>query len=123
MKKSLNLEKLKINNFRITNIVANAALGFQINLSALGQQKLYIKNDKFPGLVYKGLPNVKSVLMFASGKLVFTGAKSKADIDEGFKELFEKMQKYATKPIDVEELKKELHMNKQSFSSNKWMFE
>jgi TATA-box binding protein (TBP) (component of TFIID and TFIIIB) len=28
--------------------------------------------------------NVKSVLIFASGKLVFTGAKTKAQIDDAF---------------------------------------
>ncbi len=44
--------------------------------------------------MYKNLPDIKSVLIFASGKVVFTGAKSKDDIDRAFLDLREKMRKF-----------------------------
>ena len=75
----------------------------------LSEEKLFIKNDKFPGLVYKGLPNVKSVLIFASGKLVFTGAKTKDEIDEGYRELLHRMAQYACKPVNLNEIKTQLN--------------
>jgi len=44
--------------------------------------------------VYKSLESVRSALIFASGKVVFTGAKTKDSIDNAFGELKKKMEKY-----------------------------
>jgi len=83
--KAMNCDIDGLRTFKITNIVANACVGFPINISALQHERYVIRNDKFPGIVYKGFQQmVKSVLVFASGKLVFTGAKSKDDIDQAF---------------------------------------
>lgn len=38
------------------------------------------------------MENVKSALIFASGKVVFTGAKTKDDIDKAYIELKRKME-------------------------------
>lgn len=40
------------------------------------------------------MDNVKSALIFASGKVVFTGAKTKDDIDKAYIELKKKMEKF-----------------------------
>lgn len=48
---------------------------------------------------------VKSVLIFQSGKLVFTGAKTKEDIDEGYKDLLHTMIKFAAKPVSLTRIK------------------
>lgn len=40
------------------------------------------------------MENVKSALIFASGKVVFTGAKTKDDIDKAYYELKRKMEKF-----------------------------
>lgn len=40
------------------------------------------------------MENVKSALIFASGKVVFTGAKTKDDIDKAYIELKKKMEKF-----------------------------
>jgi transcription initiation factor TFIID TATA-box-binding protein len=77
--------------FRITNIVANADLGFKLNIGKLCEQRHIFKNDNFPGVVYKTLPFVKSVLLFASGRVVFTGARSMDSIDSAFIELKRRM--------------------------------
>lgn len=82
----MNDSSLYLKNFQVTNIVANASLGFKINLAALSNCKTtnVIKNQKFPGVVYRGVKDVKSVLIFASGKLVFTGAKSLAVVEHAY---------------------------------------
>ena len=78
IEKLLNRKDLKMTRFRVTNVVANAAVGFEIDLVKLCLDKdVAIKNDRFPGIVYKGISKViRSVLVFASGKMVLTGAGS-----------------------------------------------
>ena len=78
-------------DFRITNIVAKAELGCRIDIGKLCQEKNVIRNENFPGVVYKHINHVKSALIFASGKVVFTGAKTKDSIDNAFTELKKKM--------------------------------
>ena len=53
-------------------------------------------------MVYKSLPNIKSVLIFASGKVVFTGAKNKDDIDRGYTELVIRMNHFSANPLPLE---------------------
>jgi transcription initiation factor TFIID TATA-box-binding protein len=81
--KALNIPA-KLTSFRITNIVANADFGFKINITTLCEQRGVIKNENFPGVIFKGLKDVKSALIFSSGKVVFTGAKAIDDIDAAF---------------------------------------
>ena len=78
IQKLLNRNDLILREFKITNVVANAAVGFPINLNQLCESdRLATQNAKFPGVVYKGIHRVvKSVLIFASGKMVLTGARS-----------------------------------------------
>ena len=64
----------------VQNIVASSDLGAQINLNAiaisLGLEKVEYEPEQFPGLVYRiDVPKVV-VLLFGSGKMVCTGAKS-----------------------------------------------
>jgi TATA-box binding protein (TBP) (component of TFIID and TFIIIB) len=44
------------------------------------------------------MESVKSALIFASGKVVFTGAKTKLSIDNAFIELKKKMEKFRRAP-------------------------
>lgn len=81
--KAVNL-KLKMGDFKVTNIVANADLGCKIDIGKLCEERNVIRNENFPGVVYKSMENVKSALIFASGKVVFTGAKTKDDIDKAY---------------------------------------
>jgi len=41
-------------------------------------------------------------LIFASGKLVFTGAKTKIDIDYAYEDLLRRLVKYAKYPVDLD---------------------
>lgn len=86
--RKLTNKKIKLDGFKVTNIVANADLGHQINLGKLSEQdSLAQKDDNFPGAVYRMTKPVKAVLIFSSGKVVFTGAQKRTQINEAFDEL------------------------------------
>src|SRR4030066_1638974 len=66
---------------KIQNIVASAALGGLIDLekAAFSLGKTMYEPEQFPGLIYRmDVPKVV-ILLFASGKLVCTGAKHEQD--------------------------------------------
>ncbi|MBS7659802.1 MAG: TATA-box-binding protein [Candidatus Bathyarchaeia archaeon] len=67
---------------KIQNIVASASLGGMIDLekAAYTLGKTMYEPEQFPGLIYR-MDNPKVViLLFASGKLVCTGAKKEQDV-------------------------------------------
>jgi transcription initiation factor TFIID TATA-box-binding protein len=67
---------------KIQNIVASASLGGRIDLEqavgALG--KTMYEPEQFPGLIYRMDEPKVVILLFASGKLVCTGAKKEQDV-------------------------------------------
>jgi transcription initiation factor TFIID TATA-box-binding protein len=74
---------------KIQNIVASASLGGMIDLekSAYCLGKTMYEPEQFPGLIYRmGEPKVV-ILLFASGKLVCTGAKREQDVYEAVHKL------------------------------------
>lgn len=102
--KSLNF-KVIFKNFRMENIVASCDVKFEIRLSALN---LYMKDngkkphyepEVFPGLIYRYSDNNSNYnennnklnlvfLVFSSGKIVITGAKSRDQIYNAFNEFY-----------------------------------
>lgn len=91
IKKELNLKDcyFEKENVQVRNIVASCKLGFQVYLDKINEhpanKDLSSYDDTFPGLIYKYyvntiMPKQKNsciiALVFASGKMVFTGAKS-----------------------------------------------
>ena len=67
---------------KIQNIVASASLGGMIDLekAAFTLGKTMYEPEQFPGLIYRmDVPKVV-ILLFASGKLVCTGAKQEGDV-------------------------------------------
>lgn len=67
---------------RIQNIVASASLGGMIDLekSAYTLGKTMYEPEQFPGLIYRMDEPKVVILLFASGKLVCTGAKKEQDV-------------------------------------------
>jgi len=67
---------------KIQNIVASASLGGMIDLekSAYGLGKTMYEPEQFPGLIYRMDEPKVVILLFASGKLVCTGAKKEQDV-------------------------------------------
>ena len=69
---------------KVQNIVASAALGGNIDLekSTFSLSRTMYEPEQFPGLIYRmSVPKVV-ILLFASGKLVCTGAKKEEDVYE-----------------------------------------
>jgi transcription initiation factor TFIID TATA-box-binding protein len=71
-----------MSKFRIENVVASTSLGHELYLQAialaLGGSEY--EPEQFPGLIYR-IPEPKTaILLFRSGKVVCTGAKSLEDV-------------------------------------------
>jgi transcription initiation factor TFIID TATA-box-binding protein len=67
---------------KIQNIVASASLGGMIDLekAAYTLVKTMYEPEQFPGLIYRMDEPKVVILLFASGKLVCTGAKKEQDV-------------------------------------------
>lgn len=80
---------------KIQNIVASASLGGMIDLekSTYALEKTMYEPEQFPGLIYRmAVPKVV-ILLFASGKLVCTGAKHEEDVYTAVEKLHERLGK------------------------------
>src|SRR2546422_449047 len=70
--------RLPMANFRIENVVASTSLGRELDLKAialaLGGSEY--EPEQFPGLIYRIKEPKTAILLFRSGKVVCTGAKS-----------------------------------------------
>jgi transcription initiation factor TFIID TATA-box-binding protein len=79
---------------KIQNIVASANLAGLIDLerSAYSLGRTMYEPEQFPGLIYRmDVPKVV-ILLFASGKLVCTGAKKEEDVYEAVTKLHETLE-------------------------------
>ena len=65
-------------DIKIENIVASASIGKDIELSEVKEAlpDVTFNREQFPGLVFKLKDPKTAALIFSSGKLVCTGAKS-----------------------------------------------
>lgn len=64
-----------------------------------------IKDDSFPGVVYRNVKNLKSALIFHSGKVIFTGANMRETIENAYDELKVKLRRF--EKIKFEQKKEE----------------
>jgi transcription initiation factor TFIID TATA-box-binding protein len=74
---------------KVQNIVASASLGGKIDLekSAYTLRRTMYEPEQFPGLIYRmEVPKVV-ILLFASGKLVCTGAKWEEEVYDAVNKL------------------------------------
>lgn len=80
---------------KIQNIVASASLGGMIDLekSAYSLGKTMYEPEQFPGLIYRMAEPKVVILLFASGKLVCTGAKHEEDVYTAVEKLHERLEK------------------------------
>ncbi|MGD8506910.1 MAG: TATA box-binding protein, partial [Candidatus Bathyarchaeota archaeon] len=78
----------------IVNIVASASLGGLIDLekSAYSLGRTMYEPEQFPGLIYRMDEPKVVILLFASGKLVCTGAKKEGDVHEAVSKLHKKLE-------------------------------
>jgi transcription initiation factor TFIID TATA-box-binding protein len=85
--------------FSIQNYVCTGELGETQNLSALaielGLEKTEYEPEQFPGLIYRPDTRDCVVLIFATGKVVITGAKELETAKRTFEELRDTVAEFA----------------------------
>lgn len=89
-------EKPKIN---VQNIVASGSINIILNLNelALKLENAEYEPEQFPGLVYKlDEPNA-TFLLFSNGKLVCTGTKNRAQLEDAMKKLLKRTKEVVKK--------------------------
>lgn len=66
----------------IQNIVASASLGGRVHLEEAARvlERSMYEPEQFPGLIHRMIDPKTVMLLFASGKLVCTGARKEADV-------------------------------------------
>ena len=79
---------------QIQNIVASAGLGGRIDLekTTYSLKRTMYEPEQFPGLIYRMDDPKVVILIFASGKLVCTGAKKEAEVPRAITKLQETLE-------------------------------
>ncbi|MFQ6080846.1 MAG: hypothetical protein ACE5OW_04155 [Candidatus Bathyarchaeia archaeon] len=80
---------------KIENAVATAALKHRINLKDVVRAlpEVEYRPEQFPGLIYRMNDPRVVILLFASGKLVCTGARKEEDVHQAVNSLHQKLEK------------------------------
>jgi transcription initiation factor TFIID TATA-box-binding protein len=78
----------------IVNVVASTGIGQDINLNqaTLALEGADYNPKRFPGLVYRTKDPKTAALIFRSGKIVCTGAKSIDDVYRGLENVFQSLR-------------------------------
>lgn len=88
---------VKFKEFKIQNIVASCAMGFPIRLEGLQiahKNFSHYEPEIFPGLVYRMIEPKVVLLIFVTGKVVFTGAKTIDDIRKALDNIYPVLQEF-----------------------------
>ncbi len=92
----LDLSELPEPSYRIENIVATVTLDQTLDLYAIETSipNVEYNPDQFPGLVYRLEEPKVTALIFKSGKMVVTGAKSTQQLIEAVKKIIRELKKH-----------------------------
>jgi transcription initiation factor TFIID TATA-box-binding protein len=88
--------------FKVQNMVGSCDVQFPIRLEVLAHSHAMFcsyEPEIFPGLIYKMKQPKVVLLVFVSGKIVLTGAKSRADIYQAFENIFPVLQEFRKSEI------------------------
>jgi len=78
-------------NFKVQNIVGTVDVGFPVRLEGIAFAHPTFSSyepELFPGLIYRLVQPKVVLLIFVSGKVVITGAKTEDQLVEGLKKVF-----------------------------------
>lgn len=92
--------EVRFTDFKVQNIVASADVGFAIRLESLSHKHAdfcQYEPEIFPGLIYRIYSPKVVVLIFVSGKIVLTGAKTREQINEAYKSILPILQMHKKK--------------------------
>lgn len=88
--------KVDATDLEIKNVVAVGNLGRDVNLNALmiefGIETVEYEPEQFPGLVYRPDETNCVLLVFASGKVVITGGRTREEDKKAFAALAERIE-------------------------------
>ena len=87
----------KWGQWKIVNVVGCCGLGFPVRLESLAHFNsscCSYEPELFPGLIYRVKKPKVTMLIFVSGKIIVTGAKSKDEIDNSFKKVWPILLKF-----------------------------
>lgn len=91
-------------SYRIQNMTATCDFGFPIRLEGLiyahSSQSTY-EPELFPGLVYRMTDPKVVLLIFVSGKVVGTGAKTEEHLQQAFENIFPILLEFRKKNVVV----------------------
>ena len=78
---------------KIENVVASTAIGTTLDLPKITMKLdgADYNKERFPGVVYRTKNPKTAALIFGSGKIVCTGAKSIDDVHNGLKKVFNEL--------------------------------
>lgn len=91
---------VRFTEYKIQNYVASVDLRFPIRLETMNQvhgQFSSYEPELFPGLIYRMVSPRVVLLIFVNGKIVFTGAKSRADVQESLRNMYPVLQSFRKK--------------------------
>lgn len=79
---------------QIQNIVASANLNVEVDLekAAYLLPNTMYEPEQFPGLIHRSDDPKVVILLFSSGKMVITGAKSEEDVEKAVKNIYRKLE-------------------------------
>ena len=84
-----------MNNIEIENIIASTSLYKDLDLSAISSALIFqgvtYEPEIFPGIIYKLKESCVQISIFASGKIVCTGAKSMDEMNNAINMVKEKL--------------------------------
>jgi len=94
-------------SIKIENVVASTAIGAKLDLNQVITvfEGAEYNKERFPGVVYRTTSPKTAALIFGSGKIVCTGAKSIADVNTGLTKVFDKLREMGTEIVDKPEIK------------------
>jgi transcription initiation factor TFIID TATA-box-binding protein len=96
-----------IKEIKVVNIVVSASLGQDIPLEKMAAtlSNTEYNPEQFPGLVIRIKDPKTSALIFSSGKIVCTGARTMPDVHESIKKIIKSLEKIKVKIKEVPEVK------------------
>jgi len=85
--------------FVITNMVASASLGLELDLYALANKipEIEYEPEQFPGAILKFKEPKASLLLFKNGKVVCVGCKTRDNIEKTIQKTIKMLTPYAKK--------------------------
>ncbi len=85
--------------FVITNMVASASLGLELDLYSLAQKikEIEYEPEQFPGAILKFKDPKASLLLFKNGKVICAGAKNEGEIRIVLRKARALLEKYTEK--------------------------